>query len=646
MSAVPFILPDKKRTSKKARPPAELKGFVERVPFHNPENGFSVLRVSDKKHWGTDTVVGFASPVSAGLYIHATGRWQSCEDGHQLRAEVIRTKLPTETDDIQKCLGSGLVEGIGPAYAGRFMETFGGKIFDILDKHPEKLLKVEGVGQKRCDPEQKAVRNAVNFLIDHEVSSELAVKIVRTYGIDTVRIVKEDPYRLARDLRRIDFHWADAFAKRIGIGLHSAARARAGLAYVLNELSTGMGNTFLPRAELEAMTCELLGVPKRVVAKAIDEALERGDVAVSDVPKPGSIYPSELLGAEEGVATEIARLSSGSLPWDALDLDGGIAAAQAKLGFEFTLPQRNALVTALTSKVSVLSGGSGMGKASILKTILSILDANGVKFRLCAPSRNAADRLAEVMGRVAAGVPSLLEYNYADGTFRRNAENPVDCDLLIVNESNLLDITFAHRLLVAVPSHAAVLFVGDSDLLPSYGPGNFFSDLIDSQIVPVSQLTDVVREGPASWIAKVAHQIKSGEMPTFPSKTDDGNCYFLRVDDEEELSEALKDLILTRLPNAYRIDRKRDLQLLTPMSCGKTGAQAFNALFREDLTGLTFGIERFGQRFDKGEKVMQVVENRARGTYTGDVGVITEIDRSEGRRTLCPLRRADRLLLL
>lgn len=636
MSAVPFILPDKKRTSKKARLPAELKGFVERVTFHNPENGFSVLRVSDKKHWGTDTVVGFASPVSAGLSIHATGRWQSCEDGHQLRAEVIRTKLPTETDDIQKCLGSGLVEGIGPAYAERFMETFGGKIFDILDKHPEKLLKVEGVGQKRCDliarswTEQKAVRNAVNFLIDHEVSSELAVKIVRTYGIDTVRIVKEDPYRLARDLRRIDFHWADAFAKRIGIRLHSAVRARAGLAYVLNELSTGMGNTFLPRAELEAMTCELLGVPKRVVAKAIDEALERGDVAVSDVPKPGSIYPAELLRAEEGVATEIARLTSGSLPWGALDLDGGIAAAQAKLGFEFTPPQRNALVTALTSKVSVLSGGPGMGKASILKTILSILDANGVKFRLCAPSRNAADRLAEVMGRVATGVPSLLEYNYADGTFRRNAENPVDCDLLIVNESNLLDITFAHRLLVAVPSHAAVLFVGDSDLLPSYGPGNFFSDLIDSQIVPVSQLTDVVREGPASWIAKVAHQIKSGEMPTFPSKTDDGNCYFLRVDDEEELSEALKDLILTRLPDAYRIDRKRDLQLLTPMSCGKTGAQAFNALFREDLTGLTFGIERFGQRFDKGEKVMQVVENRARGTYTGDVGVITEIDRKEG----------------
>lgn len=176
MFAVPFILPDKKRTSKKARPPAELKGFVERVTFRNPENGFSVLRVSDKKHWGTDTVVGFASPVSAGLYIHATGRWQSCEDGHKLRAEVIRTKLPTETDDIQKCLGSGLVEGIGPAYAERFMETFGGKIFDILDKHPEKLLKVEGVGQKRCDliarswTEQKAVRNAVNFLIDHEVS--------------------------------------------------------------------------------------------------------------------------------------------------------------------------------------------------------------------------------------------------------------------------------------------------------------------------------------------------------------------------------------------------------------------------------------------------------------------------------------------
>ena len=361
------------------------------------------------------------------------------------------------------------------------------------------------------------------------------MKIVRTYGIDTVRIVKEDPYRLARDLGSIDFHWADAFAKRIGIGLHSAVRARAGLANVLNELSTGMGNTFLPRAELEAMTCELLGVPKRVVAKAIDEALERGDVAVSDVPKPGSIYPAELLRAEEGVATEIARLTSGSLPWGALDLDGGIAAAQGKLGFALTRTQRNAVVTALTSKVSVLSGGPGMGKASILKTILSILDANGVKFRLCAPSRNAADRLAEVMGRVATGVPSLLEYNYADGTFRRNAENPVDCDLLIVNKSNLLDILFAHRLLAALPSHAAVLFAGDDDLPASYGPGNFFLDLIDSQVVPVTKLSVVVQDGPAGWIAKVAHQIRSGEVPQFPGKADDGNCYFLRVDDEEEL---------------------------------------------------------------------------------------------------------------
>lgn len=235
MSALPFIVDPKKRTSKKIRPPAEMKGMVERVTFHNPENGFCVLRVSDRKHRGTETVVGFASPLSAGLYIHATGRWQSCEDGHQLRAEVIRTKLPTETDDIQKCLGSGLVEGIGPAYAERFMETFGGKIFDILEKHPEKLLKVEGVGQKRCDliarswTEQKAVRNAVNFLIDHEVSSELAVKIVRTYGNETVRIVREDPYRLVRDLLRVDFHWVDAFAKKIGTGARSAVRARAGI---------------------------------------------------------------------------------------------------------------------------------------------------------------------------------------------------------------------------------------------------------------------------------------------------------------------------------------------------------------------------------------------------------------------------------
>lgn len=605
------------------------------MTFHNPENGFSVLRVSDKKHWGTDTVVGFASPVSAGLFIHATGRWQSCEEGHQLWAEVIRTELPAEKEDIRKCLGSGLVEGIGPVYAKRFLEAFGEKVFDVLDKHPEKLLALEGLGQKRCNlvarswADRKAERIAVNFLIDHGVSSELAVKIVRTYGNDAVRIVKEDPYRLVRDLRRIDFHWADTFAKKIGTGARSAVRARAGIDYVLNEVSTGIGNCFLPRADLEIMTSDLLGVPKRVIAKAVEAEIEKGTIAVSDIPNPESLYPAELLRAEEGVAREIRRLASGILPWGDLDLDGGIDAAQGKLGFALTRAQRNAVVTALSSKMSVLAGGPGMGKTAILKTILSILDAEGVKIRLCAPSRNAADRLSEVMGRVAIGVPSLLEFNGADGTFRRNADHPVDCDLIVVCESSLLDILFAHRLLAALPSHAAVLFVGDAGLLPSYGPGNFFSDLIDSQVVPVTKLSVVVQDGPAGWIAKVAHQIRSGEVPQFPGKADDGNCYFLRVDDEEELPEALKDLLLKRLPDAYRIHGKRDLQLLTLTTCGQTGSRALNELLRYDLAGLTGGIERFG-RFDKGEKVVQVVENRARGTYTGDVGVITEIDRKEG----------------
>ena len=218
--------------------------------------------------------------------------------------------------------------------------------------------------------------------------------------------------------------------------------------------------------------------------------------------------------------------------------------------------QRNAVVTALSSKMSVLAGGPGMGKTSILKTILSILDAEGVKIRLCAPSRNAADRLAEAMGRVAIGVPSLLEFNGANGTFRRNADHPVDCDLILVYESSLLDILFAHRLLAALPSHAAVLFAGDADLPASYGPGNFFWDLIDSQVVPVTKLSVVVQDGPAGWIAMVAHQIRSSEVPQFPSKADDGNCYFLRVDDEEELPEALKDLLLKRLPDAYRIHGK------------------------------------------------------------------------------------------
>lgn len=224
MFALPFIAVSRKRVSKKVRPPAEFEGRIARVTFHNPENGFSVLQVAPKDGRGLETVVGFASPVSAGLRVQATGRWQSCESGHQLRAETIRTELPTDPVEIEKCLGSGLVEAIGPAYAKRFMEAFGGKVFSVIEKHPEKLLDVDGMGQKRCDliarswQEQKDERFAVNYLVDHGVSSELAVKIYRRYGHETVRIVREDPYRLVRDLRRIDFHWADTFAKSIGLG--------------------------------------------------------------------------------------------------------------------------------------------------------------------------------------------------------------------------------------------------------------------------------------------------------------------------------------------------------------------------------------------------------------------------------------------
>lgn len=602
------------------------------MTFHNPENGFSVLRVSDKKHWGTDTVVGFASPVSAGLYIHATGCWQSCEDGHQLRAEVIRTKLPTETDDIQKCLGSGLVEGIGPAYAERFMETFGGKIFDILDKHPEKLLKVEGLGQKRCDliarswTEQKAVRNAVNFLIDHEVSSELAVKIVRTYGIDTVRIVKENPYQLVKSLRGIDFHWTDALAKSIGYGVQSADRARAGIDYVLNDVSAALGNCCLLRGELEAMTAEFLDVPRRVIAKAIDAEIESGNLVASDIPEPDSIYSAELYRAEEGVVTEIRRLASESLPWRLLDVEAAVSEEEEKQGLHLTHTQKDAVGAALTAKVSVLTGGPGMGKTTALKTLLTILENQGVKIQLCAPSESAAGRFAELTLREVKSVRKFLEYNVAEGVFKRNVENPVDCDLLVVGDSTVLDITTAHRLLAALPSSASVLFVGDRDLLPSVGPGMFFSDLIDSQVVPVVQFNEVILEGGASWIAKVAHQIKSGETPVFPNKVDDGNCYFMRVDDAAEIPEALKELVVKRLPQAYWLQKTRDLQVLCPMSQGGAGTEAFNALLRHDLAGYWGEFGRFGRRYEKKDKVMQAADNVLRGTCVGEVGYVMDFD--------------------
>lgn len=632
MSTLPFIASPKKRTSKKARSPVEFEGRVARVTFHNPENGFSVLQVAPKDGRGLETVVGFALPVSAGLYVQAKGRWQSCESGHQLRAEIIRTELPTDPAVIEKCLGSGLVEAIGPTYAKRFMEAFGGKIFTVIEKHPEKLLTVEGVGQKRCDlivrswAEQKVERFAVNYLVDHGVSSELAVKIYKKYGHETVRIVKENPYQLVKSFRGVDFHWADTLAKSIGYGVHSSVRARAGIDYVLNDVSVALGNCCMLRGEIVSMAAKFLDVPKRVIEKAIDAEIESGILVASDIPEPDSIYPAELYRAEEGIVTEIRRLASKSLPWRLVDVDAAVSEEEEKRGLHLTHTQKDAVGAALTSKVSVIAGGPGMGKTTTLKTFLSILENEGAKIQLCAPSESGARRFSELTHREVKRIRKLLEYNVAEGVFNRSRENPVECDLLVVGDSTVLDIRTAHRLLAALPSNAAVLFVGDKDLLPSVGPGMFFSDLIDSQVVPVVQFNEVIHEGSASWIAKVAHQIKSGETPVFPNKVDDGNCYFMRVDDAAEIPEALKELVVKRLPQAYRLQKTRDLQVLCPMSQGGAGTEAFNALLRHDLAGHWGEFGRFGRRYEKKDKVMQAADNVLRGTCVGEVGYVTDFD--------------------
>ena len=369
-----------------------------------------------------------------------------------------------------------------------------------------------------------------------------------------------------------------------------------------------------------------LDVPKRVIEKAIDAEIESGNLVASDIPEPDSIYPVELYRAEEGIVTEIRRLASKSLPWRLVDVDAAVSEEEEKQGLHLTHTQKDAVGAAFTSKVSVISGGPGMGKTTALKTILSILENEGSNIQLCAPSESGARRFSELTHREVKSIRKLLEYNVAEGVFKRSRKNPVECDLLVVGDSTVLDITTAHRLLAALPSSAAVLFVGDRDLLPSVGPGMFFSDLIDSQVVPVVQFNEVIHEGSASWIAKVAHQIKSGETPVFPNKVDDGNCYFMRVDDAAEIPEALKELVVKRLPQAYRLQKTRDLQVLCPMSQGGAGTEAFNASLRHDLAGHWGEFGRFGRRYEKKDKVMQAADNVLRGTFVGEVGYVTDFD--------------------
>jgi exodeoxyribonuclease V alpha subunit len=614
-----------------------LAGLVERVTFHSTETGFCVLRVKARGHRDLVTTVGHAAMISAGEWVTASGEWiNDHAHGLQFRARFLRTSTPSSIEGIEKYLGSGMIRGIGPTYAKRMVGLFGKDVFDIIEAAPERLREVEGIGPMRAAKitsawaDQKVIREIMVFLHEHGVGTARAVRIFKTYGTDAVQVMSENPYRLARDIRGIGFRTADLIAEKLGIERTAMIRVRAGISYALTE-AMGNGHCGLPMAELVPLAIKLLEVPESLIETAIGLEVSEGTVIADTVAGTRCIFLTGLHHAERGIAERLRRLIAGPIPWPDIDADKALPWIESKTGLTLAASQAEAIRLALSSKALVITGGPGVGKTTIVNSILRILSAKAVKLLLCAPTGRAAKRMTEATGMDAKTIHRLLEFDPKSFGFKRGEENPLDCDLLVIDESSMVDVLLMQSLLKAVPDTAAILIVGDIDQLPSVGPGQVLADIIGSGAMPVVRLTEVFRQAAKSRIITSAHQINQGRIPDLARPEGETDFYFVAADEPEQAVERIIALVSSRIPRRFGLDPIRDIQVLCPMNRGGVGARSLNVALQAALNPSGDNkIERFGSTFAPGDKVMQIENDYDKEVYNGDIGYVESLDLTEG----------------
>ena len=606
----------------------KLRGTIERITYQSQDSGFTVakLRPEGASAKGLVTVVGQTLSLNAGESIVMDGEWSShSEYGRQFKISNYHTEYPTTLDGVRKYLGSGMIKGIGPVMARRIVDHFGEKSLNVIQREPGKLKEVEGLGPKRAKmitkawKEQQEVHSVMLFLQSHDVGTGYAVKIWKEYGEDAVALVKENPYRLANDIWGIGFLTADRIAQNIGVAHEAESRILAGINYVLTSASNDNGHVFVPRDDLLSACSETLEVDLDLINRGVNELVAREELICEE----DRLYLPMLYWSEQGISTrlyqlaQIQRIETG-------DVDAEIDAIQLRDGVSFAARQRGALTRALTSNVMVLTGGPGTGKTTTVNGMISLFESRKKKVVLTAPTGRAAKRMQETTGKEAKTIHRLLEYAPRTG-FMRNFENMLAADVIIVDEISMVDVLLMNSLLRAIPISSCVVLVGDVDQLPSVGPGSVLKNVIESGVVPVVTLNEIFRQAQTSKIVTNAHGINSGSMPDLENRKD-SDFFFMEVADPAEVAQTISDLCSRRLPKSYGFDGFDDIQVLSPMHRGESGAQALNERLQNALNPRGTEVVRAGVCYRDGDKVMQVRNNYDKDVFNGDIGRIVRID--------------------
>jgi exodeoxyribonuclease V alpha subunit len=620
----------------------EIRGQLERVTYTDEDSGYTIAKIKVYGRRDLVTIVGNIINPTPGEVIKAKGEWiNHPKYGEQLKVVYCQCTTPASVKGIEKYLGSGLIKGIGPVMAKRIVAKFGEDTLAIIEDQSERLVEVPGIGQARIGmiarawQEQKEIRAVMLFLQEHGVSSTYAAKIYRQYGNDSIKIVQENPYQLAHDIFGIGFLTADRIAEKMGFDRQSTERAQAGLIYALHEFSDE-GHVFVPHDPLLAKTREMLDVELNILENALPPLVESKRIVIENLAADEetghgdttAVYLAKYHFSENRVAARIKTLLKSPKAIRKIDVPKALEWVQEKLSITLAEKQLEAVKASVTHKVSVITGGPGTGKTTIIRAILRIYSPLTKRILLAAPTGRAAKRMSETTGFEAKTIHRLLEYSLTKGGFQKDEDNPLNAELVIIDEASMLDLILMHHLLKAIPDTAALILVGDVDQLPSVGAGSVLKDIIASKVASVVTLDEIFRQARSSSIITNAHRIIKGEMPVLQAKPND-DFYFFRAEEPEDALARLIDVVKHRIPKNFGFRALEDIQVLTPMNRGTVGAARLNEALQEALNPNGFEHVRGGRKYRIGDKVMQIRNNYDKEVYNGDIGVITAIDPEE-----------------